>query len=98
MPLERRRDLTDTRGVARIVAAPARGPGPPPARGREIARRPMQRERVEGDDIARLHVPGEEFVPLALGIEIGQRLEAWIGDREVDAALPEKFWLGHRGP
>ena len=37
----------------------------------------MQRERVEGDDIARLHIPGEEFVALALGVEVRQRLETW---------------------
>src|SRR4029453_18215953 len=98
VPFEGRRDLADTRGIARIVAAPARGPGPAPARGRQVARCAVQRERMEGDDIARLHVPGEEFVALALGIEIGQRLEAWIGDRQVDAALPEEFRLEPAAP
>jgi hypothetical protein len=53
---------------------------------------------MEGDDIARLHVPGEEFVALALGVEIGQRLEAWIGHRQVDAALPEEFRLEPAAP
>ena len=35
---------------------------------------------------------------LALGVEIGQRLEARIGDREINTALAEEFRLEPAAP
>jgi len=93
MTFQRRRDLADARGVTGIIAAPPRRPGPASAPGREVAGRAVQRERMKSNDVARFHVPGEEFVALALGVEIRQRLEARIGNLQVDTALAEELRL-----